>query len=270
MARGRRRRKSQSNWPLALGSVALGLLIIALVSGFVWLKVEASNKPVLDKVTYCPTTGPTSVTAVLFDTTDPIIEMTSDDLKNNFDQIGSDIPEGGLFYIAALTPQTGVIETIFEACNPGLDANPWTSNPKLAKQRWEEYFKKPLDQARENIGRGISGDKSPIMAGIQKIKLTVFDPLERVDIPKRLIVASDMIENTPSYNQYKSSLDYVSFDKSQAKREFYTSLKGIDLSILYIKRRNFNHYAEHTAFWNEWASESRAHNLDLDPMEGLN
>lgn len=272
MAKRRRsKRRSATNVPLILGSIGLGTLIIAMVGGFIWLKTEANAKIALDKVTRCPLTGPISVTAVLFDTTDPILAITSTDLKNRFDQIGAAVPVGGLLSISELTSISGDLKPVFNGCNPGMDEDRWTNNPKLAKKQWEESFKKPLEQARESIGVGTTGEKSPIMAGIQSVKLHLFDRIDLRELPKQLVVASDMVENTDSYNQYKSGAAYAAFENSRAKREFHTNLKGVELSILYVKRKNFAAgYQAHAEFWSEWAKASGASDFELDSLEGLN
>lgn len=270
MARNRRRKKSNVNVPLLLGSTALAVGIAVMAGIFIWLKSEANNKMVLDKVTRCPVNGPISVTALLFDTTDPILDVTSTDLKNKFDQIGAAIPVGGLLHISELTSDAGQLVTVFNGCNPGVDEDKWINNPKMAKKQWEDSFKKPLDKARETIGHGTTGDKSPIMAGIQSVKLHLFDRIDLKDLPKKLVIASDMIENTELYNQYKSGGDYQTFDENPAKRDLHTDLRGVDLSILYVKRKNFGGFSNHAEFWSDWAKANNAADFELDPLEGLN
>ncbi len=272
MAR-RSRRKSRGGAGFIVGSVALVALSLGIIGAFAFLKMQASGNVVLDKTTFCPNTGPTSVTAVLFDTTDPITPTTQRDLKNQFEKIVASLPVGNLLEIYNMTDQAGELQNVFGGCNPGdgSSVSEWTSNPRLAQKRWEEAFDKPLKTLGENIGNNQELFQSPIMADIQKVKVQLFDKPGIADVPKSLIIASDMIEHTAAYSQYKSGIGFHEYEASAAKREYRTDLEGVRVTILYFERRSSKFDAkEHIAFWDSWVSGNRGEVTRVTRLEGLN
>lgn len=267
----KKKKKKSGGSGMILGGVAILACSTAIIGGLGYLWAKASSQTKLDKVTLCPTTGPVAVTSVLFDTTDPITETTMIDLKRQFKNASDAIPIGGLLEIYGLTAKPGDLVKMFTGCNPGdgSSADIWTQNPARRQKQWEDAFNDPLGKVEGEIENGKSGDQSPIMAGIQRIKLTVFDQF--TNIPKKLIVASDMIEHTGLYSQYKSGIDYDQYKTSPAYTEYGTSLEGVDVSIWYVNRKakSFNS-AEHVAFWANWVEGNDGNWQKPLKMEGMN
>ena len=259
---------------MILASVGLAILIVAMIGVFAFLKIRASGHVPLDKITMCPESGPVSVTAVLMDTTDPITDITKSQLKTQFDKIVASLPVGGLMEIYNLTDVQSELKLLFAACNPGdgSDVDELTDNPRLRKKRWKDAFDDPLQRIRtEEIGSGSIGSQSPIMAGVQRVKVDLFDRKDIADIPKTLVVASDMIEHTKFYSQYTSGIDYAVFDKSAAKREFRTSLDDVDVKILYFERSGMKfNPLDHVKFWAKWFEERGVSNVTTVRLEGMN
>lgn len=107
------------------------------------------------------------------------------------------------------------------------------------------------------------------MAAIQQIELTFFDAYP-AEVDKTLVIASDMIEYTDEYSQYKSGASYEAFQNSLAKDLYRTSMRGVKVTVFYIQRW----YApakplEHSEFWARWFSENGAANADFIRLEGL-
>ena len=256
MAR-RRRKKSGASAGAVLAAIALGLFIVGASGGLFYLWGKAGANALDDDL--CPLTGgPTSVTAVLLDVTDPISEITKVDLKRNFQRAVSGVERGGLVEVYSLTDEAGTLQRTYRGCNPGdgASADQLTSNPKRIQQRWETAFNKPLKDIKEQIGSGVEGKQSPIMAGIQRIVIESFSDMRNEEKPKLLIVASDMIEHTPSFSIYKSSTDYSAFEKSDAKERFRTPLDGIQFKVLAFQRENASALAQLPEFWLQWVQSN--------------
>jgi hypothetical protein len=254
-----------------MGIAALGVVIILSVGAFSYYKWIASHKVALDPHTNCPVTGPVSVTAVLLDSSDPISQATLDDLRNNFNKMAFGTPQGGLISIYALTERAGQLRPLFAACNPGdgSDTDPITSNPRLAKQRWEDGYRKPFGEFEKGLDKSETAARSPIMAAIQQIELTFFDRYEST-LEKNLVIASDMIEYTDAYSQYKSGASYAAFQRSLAKDMYRTSLSGVAVTVLYIQRRNAPAKpTEHCEFWARWFLENKAADAKFIRLEGF-
>ncbi|MES0073337.1 hypothetical protein [Mesorhizobium sp. M0058] len=256
-----------------VGAILFGLASLAMLSGYIWLNVKARDVVETDAATGCPAKGgPNSVTAVLFDTSDPVPQATMEDLANKFRQIAGSIKEGGYLWVGSLTSAPGNLKELFSRCNPGdgSTVDVWTSNPGKHQKVWEEAFDKPLKQLTGQLPSDGQADQSPIMAGVQKLKLSLFDNGAFESVPKRLILVSDMMENTPAYSQYKSGPDYSVFKKSTASARFRTDLLGAEVTILYFNRpeRKFPS-VDHANFWTQWFSDNGGKLSDFTKLEGM-
>jgi hypothetical protein len=244
-----------------------------MLAGYFWLKAEEGHNIPIDAKTGCPVKGnPESVTAVLFDPSDPVPEATMADLANNFRRIVGSVQKGGYLWVGTLTPEPGKLNLLFARCNPGdgSTVDRWTSNPGKHQKIWEEAFEDPLKDIAKRLPNGEQADQSPIMAGVQKVKLSLFDNGKFDDSEKHLIVISDMIENTPAYSQYKSGPDYAAFKKSLANSRYRTDLLGADVTILYFNRpeRKFPS-SEHAEFWTHWVSDNGGKLIEFTKLEGM-
>lgn len=267
---GRSRNKGPT--PVILGTVALCLLSVLLFAGFVWLKVRAANNVQLDARTDCPVDGPTSVTAMIFDVTDPVPQPTMDDLKNKFRQAVIQVEPGGYLWVGTFSATPGDLTSMFGHCNPGdgSTVDDLTGNSRRRQLKWEKMFEKPLQELPGKLPKDGQADQSPIMAAIQKIKTNVFDNGEFDKVPKRLIVVSDMMENTPDYSQYRSGTDWDPYKKSRAYSRYRTDLLGAEVHVLYLNRpeRKFSSVG-HTEFWKRWVEENNGELADFTKLEGM-
>ena len=257
---------------MIFGITALAAVIILSVAAFSYYKLSASQKVALDPQNKCPVTGPVSATAVLLDVSVAISRATLEDLRNNFNKLADGIPQGGLISIYALTENAGQLRLLFAKCNPGdgSDADAITSNPRLAKQRWVEGYRKPFDEFEKEIGKSEPTTRNPIMAAIQQIELSFFDAYPP-EMEKQLVIASDMTEYTYAYSQYKWGASYAAFQRSSARDMYRTSLRGVTVTVFYIQRWNAPAKpAEHNEFWARWFVENRAADERFIRLEGLN
>lgn len=256
-----------------IGAALLGILSLVMLSGYVWLKLTAKDVVVTDAKTGCPVNdGPNSVTAVIFDTSDPVPDATLADLANKFRNIGGSINQGGYLWVGLLTPEPGKLRELFARCNPGdgSTVDVWTSNPGKRQRIWEEAFDAPLKKLPKELPNGEQAEQSPIMAGIQEVKLTLFDNGMFDSAPKRLVIVSDMIENTPAYSQYKSGPDYAAFKKSAASIRFRTNLLGANVTVLYFNRQERKFPSiDHASFWKQWFSDNGSNDIEFIRLEGM-
>lgn len=272
MARRYSRKKKKTSIGTVLGAGALGLLSLAMGIGFVWMWLRTDHTVTVEG-TNCPAAGATSATVVIFDATDQLSPTTLSDLKNQFRDIVGSVEKGGYLRVVSLSGKPGDIPLMFEACNPGdgSDIDNWTGNPEMARKKWKKAFDEPLDKLPDVIANGTGAIQSPIMAAIQKVKLTVFDGEIGAGRPSRLFVASDMIEHTELYSQYKAGPDYEKYAGSVAAKEYRTPLGGVDVSLLYVERpnRKFESLA-HVEFWKQWVERQDGNFVNVIRLAGLN
>lgn len=268
----RRKRKSRRGGGSAaviIGIVALVVAIAGAIGGYSYLWLKAKAAPTLE-ADLCPEGGASSATAVLLDVTDPISEITKLDLKREFQRIVADVEQHGLIEVYLLTDTEGKLQQTFHGCNPGSGetADPWTSNPKKIQQRWDEAFSKPLRDLEDKMGEGSSSKQSPIMAGIQRIVIESLSDARLDGKPKRLIVASDMMEFTPAFSMYKSGADIKAFEASAARDKFRTPLDGVDVSLLFFQRESAAAIKNLPDFWASWIGSNRGHVSGIERLTG--
>jgi hypothetical protein len=252
----------------ALAFVALGVLC---AGAFVYATV--ARPPTLDKVSLCPVDGPRSIAVVLLDSTDAIPDVAKHEIGTRLTDLAETLADYELLEIRILDPTLQGGKTIFSKCNPGdgTGLSEYTANPRLARQRWLEGFRAPLDAAMEEGFRPLPGKTSPIMGTIQRIAVERFTGRNVEDVPKHLIVISDMLEHGPDYSQYTGDLSFARFKSSRAYKKVQTDLHGADVQIYYIQRTTGKpiNSADHIRFWSEWIHDNNGRLKQAEKLQGL-
>ncbi len=258
-ARSRKSLRRADAFPVGWAVVG-GVVLVAVIGTFVWLYVGALQRnPVRDVNTLCPQAGPTEQVLVLMDVTDPIGPIAQQDVLNQLDAVADSLAKGGRFELRVLEPGYDRTRTIFSACNPGdgSDLDHWTGNPEAAKRRWEERFHAPLESALESALSAGGAETSPIMAAIQQLAVDRLGTTEARNLPNRLIVISDMLENTSAFSMYKSGPDYAAYRASRAPSEYGTDLAGAAVDVWLLRRDAQISSTAVAEFWANWIRENR-------------
>jgi hypothetical protein len=221
----------------------------------------------------CPIDGPHAETVVLLDSTDEIPDIAKHEIRTTLIDLAETLPTYDLLEIRLLDPALPGGRVIFSRCNPGdgSDLSEYTANPRLAKQRWMDGFRAPLDQALEAGFRPAPGKTSPIMETIQHIAVERFTGRNVEDVPKSLVVISDMLEHSADYSQYTGSLSYDRFKGSSAYKKVATDLHHADVLIYYIQRstgRPINS-ADHIRFWADWIRDNNGRFKQASKLQGM-
>jgi hypothetical protein len=87
----------------------------------------------------------------------------------------------------------------FSRCNPGRgsDTTIITSNPRRWEKKFNKSFGKPLDEIIAELIMPQEGSSSPILEIL--IDITNRDELNIRDIPRRIAIVSDMLQNSDAY-----------------------------------------------------------------------
>jgi hypothetical protein len=272
MARPRRRGRSREGFGLAaIGGIVLLLLAGAAAAGFIWFYLSTPEKPTLDARSGCPVAGPEGISVVLVDTSDDLPPATGREVQTILDDLVSSLPPYHLLEIRVLDIAQNRSKALFSKCNPGdgTGLSEWTDNPRLARSRWIESFRKPAAEAIRNSLASAKATSSPIMAAIQDVAIDQFSSERARGIPKKLTVISDMIEYTHNYSQYPRAgdLGYQRFRQSPAYLKYRTDLHGARVTIDYVTRPSVmpdtNRHAE---FWSAWVKDNGG---ELDLMHRL-
>jgi hypothetical protein len=251
-----------------LAAFALGVL-----SAGAYVYTTAARPPALDHSSLCPVDGPHSVTMVLLDSTDDIPDIAKREVRTLLVDQAETLPTYGLLEIRLLDPELPGGRSIFARCNPGDGSglSEYTANPALAKKRWMDGFRAPLDEALQAGFRPVPGKTSPIMQTVQRIAVERFTGRAAEEIPKSLILISDMLEHEADYSQYAGDLSYGRYKASRAYKKVRTDLHGADVTIYYVQRLTAKPVdsADHIRFWAEWIRDNNGRLRQATKLQGV-
>jgi hypothetical protein len=243
------------------------LLLLAVVSGGAlgYFYFSAPARPALDPQSLCPVSGPQGITVVLVDTSDDLPETTRREVLGELDDMITMLPPYYKLDIRVLDIAGVRSRSLFSKCNPGDGAglSEWTDNPRIARLRWIEDFRKPAAEAVKSSVAAAKANSSPIMAAIQDIAIDQFSSAKSQSVKKTLYIISDMIEFTKDYGQYPRSgdLSFQRYRQSPAYLKFRTDLHGATVSIRYVTRQSNGQPlidgTKHMEFWKDWIEENR-------------
>src|SRR5579863_2307146 len=172
----RRRNRNPGELRKHLLGGALTALALAVFGAGAYVYFTVSRPPKLDQVSLCPVDGPRSEAVVLLDSSDEIPDIAKREIRTALVDRAETLADYELLEIRLLDPKTPGGKMIFSKCNPGdgADLSEYTANPRLARQRWLDGFRQPLDAALDAGFRPLPGKTSPIMATIQQIAVERF------------------------------------------------------------------------------------------------
>ena len=248
---------------LALGVLAAGAYVYATVA----------RPPTLDQASLCPVDGPRAVVVVLLDSTDEIPDIAKREIRTDLVDMAETLPAYELLEIRLLDPKTPGGKSIFSRCNPGdgKGLSEYTANPRIARQRWLDGFRQPLDVALEEGFHASPGKTSPIMETIQQIAVERFTGRAVEEVPKSLVVISDMLQHGPDYSQYSGDLSFARFKATRAYKNVQTDLHGADVLIYYIQRQTGKpiNSADHIKFWADWIHDNNGRLKQASKLQGV-
>lgn len=240
MARYKTRSERRAEAKKYRAMTGVGAILVAVLAGSAWF-VDARNDRLSLDDHLCPP-EPSSYTAAIVDVTDPMTLPQRQDLRNKLEELKNDIPQGGriaIFKVDAANDQ--LLTPILEKCNPGdaKDFSEMDSDPKAVQKRYDEEYEKPLDEAFQAIVVASGSETSPILQSIQSVALTELRATKAKGKPQRLVVISDLLQNTPGLSFYGR---IPSADEVLSSREFAnarTDLRGVDVELWMLQRGDF-------------------------------
>lgn len=227
-------RKAKEN---TKGAVKIGVAVaaVAVVAGLYFV-VARGNKD-LD-ANLCPAT-PASITVLLVDVTDPMTVAQRQDFQNQLLRLRNSIPRYGKLIVAKVdTASQQLLQPVIVRCNPGTAAsiNEATGNPKAVQKMHDRDFVEPLDRAFASLSQASGADRSPIMESVQSVALTELLTPDAQVLPRRLVLASDLIQHTNSISFYEGVPDAQTFVASNEFRRVRADLRNIEVELWQLER----------------------------------
>ncbi len=269
----RRRNSNPGEWRKHLLGGALAVLALGMLAAGAYVYATVARPPTLDQASLCPVDGPHAVAVVLLDSTDEIPDIAKEEIRTALADMAETLPAYELLEIRLLDPKTPGGRSIFAKCNPGDGSglSEYTANPRLARQRWLDGFRQPLDEALDAGFQPLPGKTSPIMETIQRIAIERFSGRAVERVPKSLVVISDMLQHGADYSQYKGDLSFARFKSSPAYKKVQTDLHGADVVIYYIQRQTGRpiNSADHIHFWADWIHDNNGRLKQATKLQGV-
>jgi len=260
-----RERSSARGAGAAIGGIALIFLALAALGALALFYFSVTPKPRLDTASLCPVDGPQGITVVLVDTSDDLPQPAQREVLGMLEDQITALPAYYKLDVRVLDIAGGRSRSLFSRCNPGdgTGLSEWTDNPRIARLRWIDDFRKPAADAVKSSVAAAKANSSPIMAAIQDIAIEQFSSATSQSVKKTLYVVSDMIEFTKEYSQYPRAgdLSFQRYRQSPAYLKFRTDLHGATVIIRYVTRQSNGQPlldgTKHMEFWKDWVEENR-------------
>ena len=132
----------------------------------------------------------------------------------------------------------GDTRSVFRVCKPEHpdDVTSLTGNPQIAERRYEDEFLAPLRQTLATLLNVESDSISPIVEGLQVAAVSAFQP-RGADIPRQLLVVSDMIQNSRNLSFYRESVEFGPWSRNPDYGTLRVDLTGVEVSVFLLARR---------------------------------
>lgn len=184
---------------------------------------------------------------ILVDTSDRLSPSQESLLKLELELLINDAQRGDIVAIYALTQDSAdPVERLVRACSPGPDPNLWIEG----KRAWEHRRKKFFDAIKALEFPDEELEYSRIIEAFRALDEREFRA--RRQGSNRLIVASDMLQNSDAMNHYDSPLPpFRSFRDAPEYPLLRPDFSGAHVQILYIQRAEHLHLQsrEHIRWW---------------------
>ena len=132
----------------------------------------------------------------------------------------------------------GAPAAAMRVCKPAHpdDVSSVTGNPQRAERRYRDEFLAPLERTLAAL-LSVEGDSiSPIIEAIQGAAVSAFQPRE-ANIPRRLLVVSDMIQNSGNLSFYRDSANFGPLSRNPDYGTLRVDLSGVEVSVFLLARR---------------------------------
>jgi len=195
--------------------IGIALIIVAILAtagvGY-WYYTASESHVAYDKGTYCPDSGPYARIALLIDLTDEMSFIQEQKLRHFIQSLSDEsredsVPQHAMLsvYLLSENDASAIPTPVIEVCNPGNGEgiNEFTGNPRLANKRFTERFLDPIDTTIGKIVYTDPAKTSPIIESIRGIAVSNFAEEAEPGYEHRLIVISDMLQNTPKTSHYR-------------------------------------------------------------------
>ncbi|WP_133118477.1 hypothetical protein [Caviibacterium pharyngocola] len=160
-------------------------------------------------------------------------------------------------------------EPLLQLCNPGdgSDKSEWTANLKKLKRQYEERFFSPILTISNELTNIEAAKRSPVMEQIQLVAINGFKK-QHITGNRKLIIVSDMLQNTPEFSMYKTQISYSEFIKQDYAQRVKPDLNNVKVELYYIMNSPKLQTRRHLNFWEQYFDAAGARITLVKTLEG--
>ncbi len=236
---------------------------MTLVICFLYMGVCAAEK--LNLKTLCPVSGNKGQVILLIDTTDPLTAVAQERLKElikGFTDADNEyyLQRAHELIVYHLSPEvTNVNKPVSRVCNPGNPKDRTRMDDLLnssteAKRRWQAFVRR-LQALTRRIHEQVLGPKSPLLESIAVVTARHIPTLGvgQKRKPVRLLLFSDMLQNSARLSHYKSLPEMKKFKSLVGYSEMDSDLSGVDVWLFYVRRTDLESVQtpQHYYWWTQ-------------------
>lgn len=176
-------------------------------------------------------------TAVIVDMTDPLTEEQVASLLARLRRLAAtELLSDEMLSIWALGDfSDGALHPLFCLCDPGTAVNPLVQNARSVRARRDSLFGEPLERAMHELTQVRTAARSPILEGVEEV--TEMEDFVATPGRKRILLASDLLQNSAWYSTYRNGNHLEALAHSEALHGLKGRLSGVVVNIVYIPRK---------------------------------
>lgn len=259
-------KRKRADRVFAVWAVVLLLTTVAVVVAVALYPRE----PELD-AKLCPSSGPTGHVILLVDATDPFTFTQRKAVALLVEQLSDAgrTPQGTLLTVFVLGENVqGSAEPLFERCSPGSGAgkSEFTDNLELWQKRFRSEFEEPLRKKLPEMEAQRAASRSPILQMLQIVGLRYQQV--RTAGEKRLIIVSDLLQNSVELSLYRDPPNYDQFRRKQEAQRLRAQLSGVAVEAHMLMNAPVLQSRQLAKFWEDYFSDVGARLVQLHTLPG--
>jgi hypothetical protein len=174
-------------------------------------------------------------TVFIIDVTNKLSPQQKGELINHFEKYINESPKNSWHEFYKVDSINGeLLKPVLQSKSNYSDIEPQnylTSSPVRQKKLWLNNFVTPFKNHLEESFNNPESPKSPILESIQSAAITCLNKPEAVKTPRRIILVSDLMQNTGGMNFYQGIPAFDNLIQNEYYRKTRTNLKGVSFEI---------------------------------------
>lgn len=245
--------------------IFLTFVAVLAIAGSILFFNLRSESEAIDRLTHCHDTMLPSVIMVLIDSSDPLDNVQKErSIARVLRDIDGQAEFSRIDIYSARPDGDELISPIFSQCKPPLPGSALISDVKAA-ERFETNFEAGLESAF-NKAVGLRGSStSPLIESLREATTRSFSRTPETT-RRRIIIISDMLQNSETVSHYKGLESFERFQSSASWPKAIIDLGNAEVSILYITRSETRNVQgiEHQEWWRNYFKAVNGYLKDVE------